>query len=344
MRTSDPPRSPQVTAPHVPSASTAAHDHLSFETAARHASDQVPVLAPERTAGEARRQLVGRRYESASHIVVCELGRFLGVVRLEDLLAAPDDATLGGLMDADAAVVAPGVDQEIAAWHAVRHREAALAVVDGEGRFVGVIPPHRLLAVLLSEHEEDLSRLGGFTRGTANARATSEEPVERRLRHRLPWLLVGLAGALLGANLVGWFEVELRETVMLAFFLPGIVYLADAVGTQTETVVVRGLSVGVAMRRMLGRELLAGLAIGLALAAVSGPLVWWGWGEGDVALCVAMSVLAACSTAAVVALALPWLLDAVGLDPAFGSGPLATVIQDLLSILIYFVIAAAVVG
>ena len=60
---------------------------------------------------------------------------------------------------------------------------------------------------------------------------------------------------------------------MLAFFIPGIVYLADAVGTQTETVVVRGLSVGVAMRQMVGRELLSGLAIGVVLAVVATPLI-----------------------------------------------------------------------
>jgi len=77
------------------------------------------------------------------------------------------------------------------------------------------------------------------------------EPVERRFQHRLPWLLVGLAGALLAADFVGRFEGHLQETVMLAFFIPGIVYLADAVGTQTETIVVRGLSVGVTMQRVV---------------------------------------------------------------------------------------------
>jgi magnesium transporter len=246
-------------------------------------------------------------------------------------------------MDRDAPVVRPGVDQEIAAWQAVRHEEAALAVVNGNGRFVGIIPPHRLLAVLLSEHEEDLSRLGGFLRSTSNARVTSEEPVRRRFRHRLPWLLVGLGGALAAADFVGWFESQLRHKVMLAFFIPGIVYLADAVGTQTETIVVRGLSVGVSMRRMLGRELLAGLAIGLAIAVIAGPLVWWRWGDADVALSVALSLFAACSTATVAAMTLPWLFDALGLDPAFGTGPLATVIQDLLSILIYFLIATSVI-
>jgi magnesium transporter len=107
---------------------------------------------------------------------------------------------------------------------------------------------------------------------------------------------------LLAADFVAWFEAKLQYEIMLAFFIPGIVYLADAVGTQTETVVVRGLSVGVAMRRMLGRELLVGLAIGLALAAVAGPLVWWRWGEADVALCVGLAVFAACSTATLAAM------------------------------------------
>jgi magnesium transporter len=321
-----------------------ANGRVTFETAAHHACHNVPVVTPGQRSDEVRQSLLGRRYESASHIVVCDDGRFLGVVRIEDLLSAPADSAIGEIMDRDAPVVAPGVDQEVAAWHAVRHEESALSVVDREGRFVGVIPPHRLLAVLLSEHEEDLSRLGGFTKSAVAARKTSMEPVERSFRHRLPWLLVGLCGALLAADLVGWFETQLQHKVMLAFFIPGIVYLADAVGTQTETIVVRGLSVGVAMRRMVARELLAGLAIGLALAVVAGPLVWWRWGEADVALCVALSIFAASNTATIAGMAVVWLLAAFGRDPAFGTGPLSTVIQDLLSILIYFVIAIAVVS
>jgi magnesium transporter len=314
-----------------------------FETAAEHASVEVPVAAADERSEDVRRRLPGQRYESASHIVVCAGSSFLGIVRVEDLLAAPADATMAQLMDPHPPAVAPGVDQEVAAWHALRHGESALAVVDASGTFMGLIPPHRLLAVLLSEHEEDLSRLGGFTRSSAQARTSSEEPVQRRFRHRIPWLLVGLVGALLAADLVGWFESQLRNSLMLAFFIPGIVYLADAVGTQTETVVVRGLSVGVGMRRMVWRELLAGLAIGLALGIVAGPLVWWRWGDPQIALTVGLAMFAACSTATLAAMTLPWLLNSLSLDPAFGSGPLATVIQDLLSILIYFAIAVVVV-
>jgi magnesium transporter len=313
------------------------------ETAAEHASTRVPLASPATTAGEVRRGLVGREFETASHIVVQEAGQFLGLLRIEALLTAPDDSLVGDLADREVPVVSPGVDQEVAAWRAVRNEETALPVVDADGRFVGIIPPQRLLGILLSEHEEDLTRLGGFLKSTSQARKTSTETVERRFRHRFPWLLVGLAGALLAADFVGRFESHLQETVMLAFFIPGIVYLADAVGTQTETIVVRGLSVGVTMRRMVRRELLAGLVIGFTLAAIAGPLVWWRWEDASVALAVGIALFAACSTATLAAMLLPWLFSVSGRDPAFGSGPLATVIQDLLSILIYFAIAAAVV-
>jgi len=319
------------------------HGRVIFETASEHASMKVPLMSLATTVDDARRSLVGGEFDTASHIVVQEGGKFVGMVRLEAVLAAPDESLLAGLLDPEATAVEPGVDQEIAAWKAVRNRQTALAVVDAEGRFLGLIPPQRLLRVLLSEHEEDLMRLGGFLKSTAEARATSIEPVERRFRHRLPWLLVGLAGALLAADLVGRFENHLRETVMLAFFIPGIVYLADAVGTQTETIVVRGLSVGVTMRRMIGRELLSGLAIGFTLAAVAGPFVWWLWEDSSIALAVGLALFAACATATLAAMLLPWLFTLSGHDPAFGSGPLATVIQDLLSIVIYFAIAAAVV-
>jgi magnesium transporter len=315
-----------------------------LEIAGEHVTTRVPVVEPTARAGEIRRSLIGRTFESASHIAVCrEAEEFLGLVPIEVVLAAADETPAEALLGSPSPRVAPGVDQEVAARAALAHRESALAVVDAQGRFQGLIPPHRLLAVLLHEHEEDLARVGGYLRQRANALHATEEPVPRRFWHRLPWLLAGLAGALLAADVVAAFEAGLHARVALAFFLPGIVYLADAVGTQTETIVVRGLSLGVAPRRIAGRELASGAAIGLALAAVSFPLLWWRWGEVDLVAGVALSIFAACSTATLVATTLPWALDRAGIDPAFGSGPLATLVQDLLSLAIYFAIASAMV-
>ena len=315
-----------------------------FETAAEHLTSRVPIAAPTAQAGDIRRSLEGYAFDTVAEIAICEDGKLVGLLNIEDVLAAPAATLARQIMDPDPPVVAPGLDQEVAAWKAVQHGESSLAVVDAVGHFMGLIPPSRLLAVLLSEHDEDMARLGGFLRDTASARSAGQEAVRRRVLHRLPWLFLGLAGAFVAADIVGTFEGQLQDRVILAFFLPGVVYLADAVGTQTEALVIRGLSVGVPIGRVVFRELLTGLLMGLALALAFAPAALWRWGQADVVLAVALSLLAACSIATVIATSLPWLLQRLDLDPAFGSGPLATVIQDLLSILLYFVISVAIVG
>src|SRR3712207_4269449 len=317
---------------------------LEREVAAEHAFTRVPVSSPSASAEQVRGSLSEGTYDSLSYVAILDGAKLVGVLTIEALFAAPGQATAGRVMDPDPPVVAPGTDQEVAARRAVEHGESALAVVDEEGDFVGFIPPHRLLAVVLWEHEEDMDRLGGFLRGTSEARSASQEPAGRRFRHRVPWLLVGLVGALLSADIVGAFEEQLKEAVVLAFFIPGIVYLADAVGTQTETVVIRGLSVGVGLRQMARPELLSGLLMGLVLSLAFFPVALFRWGDSDVAIAVSLSLLAACSIATLIAMTLPWVIHRLGKDPAFGSGPLATVVQDLLSILIYFAIASSVVG
>ena len=314
-------------------------ENRTFETAEEHALTRVPTASPSSSAGEIRKQLAQNSYDSLTHVAILEDAELVGVLTIEELFSAPEEAVVSEIMDSDPPVVAPDTEQEVAAWQAVKHEESALAVVDDEGKFVGFIPPHRLLAVLLWEHEEDMDRLGGFLRGTSEARSASREPAGRRFRHRVPWLLVGLVGALLSADIVGAFEEQLKEAVVLAFFIPGIVYLADAVGTQTETVVIRGLSVGIGLRQMARPELLSGLLMGVVLSSV-----FFRWGDSELAIAVSLSLFVACSVATLIAMALPWAIKRFGKDPAFGSGPLATVIQDLLSILIYFVIASYVVG
>jgi magnesium transporter len=218
--------------------------------------------------------------------------------------------------------------------------ESALAVEDAHGAFSGLVPPDRLLAVLLEEHRTDLARLGGYLAGTTQAREAAIEPVRRRLWHRLPWLLLGLVGAMAATVLVGAFESQLEAKVLLAFFVPGVVYMADAVGTQTEALLIRGLSAGVPLARAARRELITGLALGVIVAAAFLPFAWLVWGDGQVAATVALALFAGCSIATLVAMLLPWAFHRLGHDPAFGSGPLATVIQDLLSIAIYLAIAS----
>lgn len=315
---------------------TAPVDGLRGEgTVGQHATARVPLARPEQLVSDVLEAMRGVRFDSVAAVAVLTGDVLVGIASMERLIGAPAATAIADVMDTAPTVVAPDTDQEHAAWQAVQHSDALVAVVDHAGGFRGLIPPQRLMTVLLTEHEEDLARLGGFLASVKSVRETSVESVTRRLLHRLPWLVVGLVGATLAAVLMSAFETQLNASLAIAYFVPGIVYLADAVGTQTETLAIRGLSVGVGIRRVIVPESLTGLLVGVLLGGMTLPLVVLITGNWRLAIAVAITLVAASTIATVVALALPWALHRLGRDPAFGSGPLATVIQDLLSLAIY---------
>jgi magnesium transporter len=311
-------------------------------TAGQAAISDVPRAAPGDRAGEVRATLAGRQFASVTEIALLEGARFVGVVAIERLLASADQTPVGELAE-EPAQIPPDADLEAAARATARRGGRSVAVVDADRGFYGLVPPDRLLQVLELEHEEDMARLGGFLSGASAARTASVEAVARRLWHRLPWLGLGLLGAMASAVVVGAFEDEIRKQVLLAFFLPAVVYMADAVGTQTETVVIRGMALGVPVRTVFARELVTGLVIGVLLGAAFFAFTLAVWSDTRVAAAVAISLGISCSVASFVAMVLPYGLARLGRDPAFGSGPLATVTQDLLSIAAYFAVAILLV-
>jgi magnesium transporter len=150
---------------------------------------------------------------------------------------------------------------------------------------------------------------------------------------------------MLAAAVLARFERVLESKIAVAFFVPGIVYLADAIGTQTEAIVVRGLSLShLPLRRLLADEVRTGLLIGCTLGALAFPMVFFTFGDARLAGSVAAAIVMAGAVATTIGLLLPWLLQQNGLDPAFGSGPVATIIQDVLSLLIYFGVVGAMMG
>jgi magnesium transporter len=310
--------------------------------ASAQATARVPTARPGQLVGDVRAALVGSRFDCADDVAVVASDRLVGMVPIERLLAAAESAHVDDIMDGDPPVVSPGADQERVAWEMVRRGESSVAVVDGRERFVGLIPPHRMLRVALREHDEDVARLGGYMASTQRARQAAEEAIARRLWHRLPWLLLGLAGAFGAAVIVGGFQAHLEEEVLLAFFLPGVVYMSAAIGTQTQTVVIRGFSVGVTMRDTLRRELTSGVLLSAAIAAAFVPVALVGWGDFDLAFGVGLALFGSSLAATAIALLLPWLFQRLGADPAFGSGPLATVLQDIFTIAIYFAVASPI--
>lgn len=320
---------PELAGPHHP------------ESAAEHLVTAVPLARPDQSVAAVLEQVARQEYDALEAIYVLDDGgHLLGGVRLPDLYRAAREQTIGELMDRGYPRVGSHFDQEHVAAEALRARASSVAVVDDEQRLIGVVASLSLLAILRREHVEDLHRLAGITRERSRNRSALEAPPARRARHRLPWLLFGLAGSMLAALVVARFEHLLEGKLAIAYFVPAIVYLADAIGTQTEAIAVRGLSLSrLSLRELLAGELRTGLLIGLALATIALPLVALGVGDLRLGFAVAAAIVVAGMVATTIGLLLPWLLQRAGRDPAFGSGPVATVIQDVLSLLIYFAIA-----
>ncbi|MDP2341863.1 MAG: magnesium transporter [Deltaproteobacteria bacterium] len=319
--------------------------HSAHEMAAAHMSRQVPVARASDTVESMRVALAGERFDAVECVcVVDDGGLLLGVVSLVELFAADPSALASAVVRLDWPRAGPGEDQERVAARAFHAHVPCVPIVDDDGALLGVVPAAALLGIARQEHVEDLHRLAGIRREAVHVRGELKASPRRQAQRRLPWLLVGLVGSLGAAGIVSQFEGVLQEKMALAFFVPMIVYLADAIGTQTEAVVVRALSLGeLSLRDLLPGELLTGTVIGTALAALALPAVALLFGEVRIAIAVALSIIAAGTVATTIGLLLPWSLHRLGSDPALGSGPLATILQDMLSILIYFALAMAIV-
>lgn len=299
---------------------------------------RVPTSRPEEPVGELRARLAGEVFDYADSVFVTDAdGRLLGVVSMARLLAANPAQTAGAIMHPLAGGVLPETDQEHTANFALVQGLAVVPVVDAHGRLIGAVPPFALVEILRHEHVEDLHRLAGIRRESVRARVAIEAPPARRARDRLPWLLLGLIGSVFATSVMAGFESALQAKVTIAFFVPAIVYLADAIGTQTEAIAVRGLSLSqVPIERLIAGEMRTGLLIGLVLGAISLPAIWMVFGDFRLATAVSLALIVAGAAATGLGLLFPWLLSRLGRDPAFGSGPIATIVQDVLSLLIYF--------
>jgi magnesium transporter len=302
----------------------------------------VPIARPNESAAEVRARLTGHRYDDASHVfLVTDDGRLAGVVTIGDVFGAASTTPLTELAEGrNSHVVTPLTDREEAASMAIRAGVSALGVCDTDGRFIGAVPAEALMSILRDEHLEDLHHMVGILDQSEAARNAVTDPPLRRALSRLPWILIGLAGSSVITAIMARFEAALSAKIIVAFFIPAIIYLADSVGTQSEVVAVRALSLSDGpFSRFVAAEISTGMLVGLVLSVLALPLVSIVFGSVMLGLTVAIALFIATIVSTIVGFLLPWAFSRAGIDPAFGSGPIATIFQDALTLLIYFLVA-----
>jgi magnesium transporter len=314
------------------------------ETAASHMVTHIPRTTADTPVNIVIQSLRGEKFECADTVFVTDAtGRLEGIVRINDLFAG-GDRQIGEIMEPEHEAVRYEDDQEQIAVLAMKLNMIVVPVVNDDGRLIGAVPPEALFKIFRDEHMEDLQRLAGIAPHEHGPTVALNAPLFDRFRRRLPWLVFGLfASSIITFVMIG-FEQSLAANVAVAFFVPALVYIAGAIGTQAVSVAVRGLSAdNVSIRRLLREELVIGLAIGASLGLIAFILVFVTFHDGALSLAVGLAVLVGGTVSAMVGFGLPWVFNHFGSDPALGSGPVCTIIQDVASLFIYFVLVSILI-
>jgi magnesium transporter len=311
------------------------------DTAGGLMTPAIVTLRPYWRAQEAVEELrrVGPDADNAYYLFVTGRDRrLLGVVGLRDLIVALPETVIEALMDPNVISVPVTADQEDCARILSRYGYLALPVVDEEGRLAGVITADDLIEVAEDEATEDMYRMVGIS---------GEEQVFSPLRSavvkRLPWLAINMVTLFVAITVVNAFEVVIASMVTLATFLPLVSGEGGNAGSQTTTVIVRGLALGeVDMRnglRALSKEIFAGLINGAIIGVGTGIAIYLWKGEWVIALAAALAMVLNFFVAALVGVLVPLGLKAAKIDPALASAAFVTAVTDTLGFLFFLGIA-----
>ena len=317
------------------------------DSAGRLMSPEVASLRAGITAADAldRLRRIGRSAETIYALPVTDdHRRLVGMLGLRDLVIADPNTKVGELMDTEVYSARVDSDQE----HVARlMREAdllALPIVDSEDRLVGIVTVDDAMEVLEEEETEDVARSGGAEPLGRPYMATS---VLQIARSRVIWLLVLIVAATLTVNVLNAFEGTLNEVVTLALFIPLVIGTGGNTGAQAATTVTRALAVGEVRFDDLWVVVLREARVGLLLGAMLGALALapaWLFAGRDIVTVVSLTLLAVCTIAAFVGALLPLVARRVGVDPAVMSAPFITTLVDATGLVVYFLIARAVLG
>ena len=300
------------------------------------------VAFPEnRTSGAAIRNL---QQEIASaempfylYIIDSE-GGLKGVCSLRQLVTVPPDTPLREIMTDMVISVHTDTDQEEVARMAARYNLLAIPVVDDTGKLVGLVTIDDIVDVIQDEATEDILKMVGAGKDYVETRS-----IWSSSKIRFPWLSAAGLGGIIAFFIIGRFEKTLSEVVYLAAFIPVVMGMGGNVGTQSATIVVRGLATGALTTHHLWKTVLKEMAVGGMLGCIYGLLLgavahfrYQIWKLGIV---VGGSVVFSMTVAAIVGALLPMVFARLNVDPAVATGPFVTTTLDIVSILAYFAIA-----
>jgi magnesium transporter len=290
-----------------------------------------------RTIEEIRRQAenVEKFY---SVYVVDDQDILLGRVSLKKIILSKSNTLIRDIYEKEIVFIESYRDQNEVAEIMQRYDLESVPVVNFQGMLLGRITIDDVVDVITEQAEEEINLMSGISETVEE-----DEPVWTAAKARLPWLLIGMCGGLLGAKLAGLFEWQIRMVPAMAFFIPLITATGGNVGIQASTVMVQGLSNrlpgGMSFLQKLMKTIMVALVNACILCAAVLLLTFLLGDPIRLAATVSAAIFSVVILASVMGTVTPWLLDRMGINPALASGPFITTANDLLGLAVYFWVA-----
>jgi len=317
------------------------------ESAGRIMSPEFLALRPAMTVVEALDYIRknGRKAETVHTLPVTdELNRLVGLCELSDLVLGAPERQVSEIMHKDPPSVKPHADQEEVARLLQAADLLAVPVVDEDEMLLGIVTIDDAMDVLTLEESEDLARSGG---AEPLGRPYFSVSDFRLAKSRVLWLVVLIFAAILTVQVLNLFESTLETTVSLALFIPLLIGTAGNAGAQSSTTIVRSMAVGDVQPSDFVRIILREGRVGFLLGAMLGLLSYLPvslYVGHALALVVSLTLVSICTLASVVGSMMPLVARFFGVDPAVASAPFVTTIVDATGLLVYFLIAKAVLN
>ncbi len=275
--------------------------------------------------------------------VVDDHERLVGVSSLRQLVVVQPETPLKQFMTTDVFSVQTSMDQEEVAKIVARYDILAVPVVDDTNRLVGIVTVDDVIDIFRQEATEDILKMAGVGEEFVETKS-----VMRSTRIRFPWLFASCFGGIIAFFIIGGFEESLKKFTFLAAFIPVIMGMGGNIGTQSSTIVVRGLATGRLHVRDLGqvvfKELLIGLILGVIYGILIGTVAHLQYSIHALAISVSLAVISSMSVAALVGSLVPMIFAKINIDPAVATGPFVTTAIDIISVFFYFQIATILLG
>ena len=288
---------------------------------------------------------VGLNRETIYTCYVLEKRKLIGAISLRELLTSGDNRTIEEIMETNVLYVNTHDDQEEVVNIISNYNLIAIPVVDNEMRMVGIITVDDAMDVMEEEATEDMSMMAGIVAPSEDS--YFETSIWQHAKSRFPWLLFLMLSATLSGLVLGSFEEVLLAMPILNTFVPMLTGTGGNCGSQSSTLIIRGLATEEIefkdIFRVLFKELRVAVLVGAMLAVVNGIRILLMY-QGNVMLAVTLGITLICTVvlAKVIGCILPLGAKKIGLDPALMAAPLITTLVDTGTILLYFTIATKI--